>query len=418
MKFAPKPENDFTQFIKAYYDECRARCNKIEGIAGKWMFRDLIPGMSDFDTRFIVSDDMTVDDWCVMSDAVGEAHLNLSLCYPSWSRNLEHLPGINLTWSELVDERCYYPEYKQWAFHHSEKPQKMSNARQILNLRPWDTKDEYFHLKKFCLYYGRYNRTIDPAINLGIHENKYPLHSRIMHYFAPPAHSAMILLKKRNITGKFEALEIAGKTFPELKCWDIIWEILHANYETPKWYDEPYITELEDVLEEALKVFAVHLSDTSSIVPKTAGLDISKWRKTLKEVSIDPVMTIFDKTKFSRLMKGRLKFYANAPGHFDSTWLIQNELGRMNDNLFKAPFSIFWKLKTGKHIDNPENILDELKGILTNREIDAVKAFTKHLSSNWQNGKERKTAEAVAETFDDFFKALNKISKAAGTMSI
>jgi len=418
MRFAPKPENDFAQFIRTYYDECRARFDKIEGIAGKWMFRDLIPGMSDFDTRFIVSDDMTVDDWCVMSDAVGEAHLSLCQCYPSWSRNLEHLPGINLTWSELVDERCYYPEYKQWAFYHSEKPQKISNARQILNLRPWDIKDKYFHLKKFCLYYGRYNRTIDPAINLGVHENKYSLHSRIMHYFAPPAHSAMILLKQHNISGKFEALEIANKMFPELKCWDIIWEILHGNYETSKWYEEPYLTELENLLEEALKAFAVRLFDISSIIPKTAGLDISKWKEALKEFPIDPVMVIFDKAKFSRLMKGRLKFYANAPAHFDFTWLIQNELGRMENNLFKVPFSTFWKLKTGKYIEDPETILDELKDILTAREIDATKTFTKLLSSNWENGKERETASAVAEVFDDFFKALNKVSKAARIMSV
>ena len=181
MRFAPKPENDFAHYIRTYYDECHSRCSKIEAIAGTWAFRDLIPGMSDFDTRFIVSDDMSDADWCEMSDAVGDAHLALCRRYPFWSRNLEHLPGLNLTWSEFVDERFYYPEYKQWSFYHSETPKRLSDSLNEIFGRPWDIKDEYFHLKKFCLYYGSYNRSIDPAINLGVHENKYPLHSRIMH---------------------------------------------------------------------------------------------------------------------------------------------------------------------------------------------------------------------------------------------
>ena len=71
MKFAPRPENDFADYIRTYYEACRYHCDKIEAIAGKWMFRDLLPGMSDFDTRFIVNDGMTVDDWCELSTTIG-----------------------------------------------------------------------------------------------------------------------------------------------------------------------------------------------------------------------------------------------------------------------------------------------------------------------------------------------------------
>ena len=114
MKFAPKPENDFAEFIRIYYRECRYRFDKIEGIAGKWMFRDLTPGMSDFDTRLIASDDMTVDDWCKLSTAVGEVHLMLCEKHHVWARNLEYPPGVNPTWSELASERTYSSEYSHW----------------------------------------------------------------------------------------------------------------------------------------------------------------------------------------------------------------------------------------------------------------------------------------------------------------
>ncbi|MFH1918665.1 MAG: hypothetical protein ABIP48_02085, partial [Planctomycetota bacterium] len=261
MRFAPKPENDFACFIRTYYRECRERFEKIEAIAGKWMFRDLVPGLSDFDARLTVSNRMTADDWCRMSTAVGQTHLALCRKYPAWARNLEHLPGINLTWDELLEERAYYPEYQQWSFYDCEDPGQISAVVDRLGRRGLDAKDEHFHLKRFCTYFGRYDRAIDPPINLGVHANKYALHSRLMHYFTPPVHSAMFLLEKRPFVGKFEALEVASQRFAELKCWDYAWEILAADYMTPKWYEEPHLSELEDALEDGLTAIRDALRD-------------------------------------------------------------------------------------------------------------------------------------------------------------
>lgn len=411
MKFAPRPENDFLHYIKTYYEECRYRFEKIEAIAGKWTFRDLLPGMSDFDTRFIVDDSMTVDDWCKMSEAVGKAHLYLCQKYPSWIRNLEHLPGINLTWEEFTSERMYYPEYNQWSFYFTDVPEKLYSAKEKLKARPWDIKDEYFHLKKFCAYFGRYNRTIDPPVNLGVHENKYPLHSRIMHYFNPPVMSAVCIIHRRHFAGKFEVFEIAEKIFPELKCWEIINEILHAYYETPKWYEEPYLTVLEDELEKALNVILKRLRDYVTIIPESAGVDISLWKKCLADIKIDPAFVLFENVKFSRLMKGRLLFYAYAPEYFKTDWLIANELKRIGNNFFKVPFQTYWQIKKGESIDEPVKIIDNLKNILSNIEIDAVKRFISLTNKKWKAGEEKKIAIEIAGIFDDFYHALNKLTK-------
>ena len=412
MKFAPRPENDFAQFIRAYYDECRYRFDRIEAIAGKWMFRDLVPGMSDFDTRFILRDDMTVDDWCRMSTAIGEAHHTLCRKIPGWARNLEHLPGINLTWSELADERLYYPEYQQWSFYHAETPARVSKALERFVRRPWDSKDEYFYLKKFCLFYGRYDRKIDPPINLGVHENKYALHSRLMHYFNPPVLSAVCLLLKKNIPGKFDAFEMAGRLFPDLKCWEMLNEIFNAGYEIPKWYAEPRLVELENTLEKALAVIAERLRSIVTLIPASAGSDISKWKQALQQVPIDPALIIFENAKFSRLMKGRLWFYANISEHFDSTWLIQNELRRLGNNFFRVPFRTYWKIKTGETVADPVAILDQLRGALTDGEIAATREFARLTPGTWETGKERVIALAICDVFDDFFRALTKLTQA------
>ena len=71
MVFEPAPENDFAEFIETYYEQCRRVVPEIEAIGGKWEFEDLLPGMSDFDYRFIYADGMTAEDWCRAADAAG-----------------------------------------------------------------------------------------------------------------------------------------------------------------------------------------------------------------------------------------------------------------------------------------------------------------------------------------------------------
>lgn len=413
MIFAPKPENDFAHYVKTYYLQCLSYFDGIEAIAGKWMFRDLIPGMSDFDTRFIVRDGMTPQDWCRMSMAVGEAHLALCRKYPCWARNLEHLPGINLTWSELTSEKNYYPECQQWTFYHSACPAKLNSALDWLANRPWDKKDEYFHLKKFCAYYGRYNRSIDSAINLGVHENKYPLHSRIMHYFTPAVQAAISLLEKRGVAGKFDALEMAQRIFPELTCWKHVNEILRANYVVPKWYREPFVSRLEDMLELALREMAAKLRPTLTLIPRELELDVSEWRRELQTVPVDPTLLISETTRFSRLMKGRLYFYAQAPAHFETSWLIGHELRRIGKNFFHIPFAAYWELKTGQVITDATTILQDLCGeLLTPTEVAATREFARLTPSPWPKAEEKQVALSVVDVFDSFFEGLTKVRNA------
>lgn len=419
MVFARKPENDFASYIHAYYRACQRRFDGIEAIAGKWMFRDLMPGMSDFDTRLIVRDGMKAEDWCRMSTAIGEAHLELCRKYPCWARNLEHLPGINLSWSELVSENTYYPEFQQWSFYYSENPSKVGAALEWLGNRIWDAKDEYFHLRKFSSYFGRYNRSIDPPINMGIHKNKYALHSRIMHYFTPAVQSAMSLLEKRSVAGKFDALEIAQRRFPKLNCWGAVNEILHANYEVPRRYEEPLLSELEDDLEDALRLISRDVRSTLTFTAQSLGEDASTWNNNLQKAVVDPALVIFDSIKFSRLMKGRLFFYVNAPEHFETAWLIGNELKRIGRDFFRIPFATYWKIKTGEQVFDPVSILDELRGkLLTPAEVAATKEFARLTPGCWEPGQERTIALAIANVFDEFYSALSCLFESVTTRTL
>lgn len=411
-KFEPKPENDFREFIDLYYEECRSRVPRIAAIAGKWTFEDLIPGLSDFDTRFIVEDGMTTDDWCAMSAAVGEVHLDLCERFPHWARNLEHLPGINLTWSELTGPQTYYAEYPQWSFHKTTDPERLRKAESYLANRPWDEMDEYFHLKKFCLYYGRYNRTIDPPINLGPFENKYPLHSRFMHYFCPPVQSALSILEKRPIRGKMETFRLLCERFGDVSVFRETLEAVDRHYEIPELYEEPRLTHLEDRLEAALEMLRDRIAPELTLVPNPTKKSVEEWKACVAQAHVSSVMRIFDGAKFSRLMKGRLRFYANVPRHFDSIWCIENELLRIGNSFFRIPFGLFWQTMTGETVANPADIVPRLcPDPLTEDEVEAVLEFDRLTPGHWEPGQQKQLALAIADIFDTFYSALSKIAE-------
>src|SRR4051794_24647414 len=86
INFTPAPANDFDAFRREYFARCRARVPQICAVAAKWSFEDLIPGLSDFDTRFIVANGMTPDDWKRMSLEVGRVHTEMAREFPHWAR--------------------------------------------------------------------------------------------------------------------------------------------------------------------------------------------------------------------------------------------------------------------------------------------------------------------------------------------
>lgn len=409
MRFTPRPENDFPEFIRTYYEKCKEKAPRIEVIVGKWTFEDLIPGMSDFDTRFIVTDNMTPQDWCDMSEAVGEVHLALCNEFPHWARILEHLPGVNMTWQELQSGETYFPECHQWSAYFGKKETFESTIAELKN-RGFTAKDEFFHLKKFFLYYDAYDRDIDPAINLGHFENKYPLHSRITHYFNPPLQSAISVIRREWVRGKREAFLLAKKIFPEPEFMEYLLDIIDRHYEIEELYKEPALSELEERLFNYLKNVFHHLRKKITIVQVENADNPSEYREKLNGIVLDPCMQIFESAKFSRLMKGRLKFYARAGRFFDSKWLIRNELSRIGKSFFANPFTIYWKAFGDGKAFPPLEIAKNLSGEIFNQtDLSFIKRFSDLTMHGYQQGEELKIAEQIAEVMDGFYLALDKL---------
>lgn len=410
MKFEPAPENTFLQFICEYHARCRRYVPKIHAAAAKWSFEDLIPGLSDFDTRFIVDDSMTAADWAAMSLAVGQVHTMMCREFPHWARNLEHLPGVNLTVGEVTDDRLFYPEFAQWRFYEGD-PSTIANIEQNLARRQWSSRDEHHHLKKFALFYGPYLRGIDPPVNLGAWESKYPLHSRFMHYFSPPVQAAVSLVLKRNVRGKFEALKLARELFEQPKTIDRLFQAVDRHYEMPSWYQEPALGELERELERYLQRVWAKLAGHVSLVCPRDGDDAAQVRQKVGAVASDPVQAFFESAKFCRLLKGRLLFYAQDIPHFDSAWLIRNELGRAAANFYIRPLTIYGKVKFGAEL-SPHEVLQRLQGpVLSADQVAGMQRFADVAAEKIHPGYERAQAMKVAEGFEVVPVVLGKLSE-------
>lgn len=411
MIFAPKPKNEFNEFMMMYYEQCRSKIPQIEALAAKWNFEDLIPGMSDYDTRFIYSE-MTVDDWCNASMSIGDVHLDICSKYPKWARILEHLPGINLTWDEFTDDNLYYPEYHQWTIYHSHNESKLESAQEYLADHQWDSRDEYFFLKKFLTYYGPYDRKIDPAVNLKEFENKYPLHSRFMHYFVPPLQAAVCVIQKRPIRGKMESVLEAKKIFPKLAVLDELIEAVEKHYEFEHLYFEPDISELEKKLYDALTEISKYLGKHITIFDKVSDTTPIEWKKLLKTYKVNPLLNVFDNAKWSRQMKGRLYFYANAPKHFDSQWCIEIELNRIHNMFFAVPYKTYWELTTGQTATDLVDIVKNLTGtVLTAKQADSTLKYHYLTSRKWDQADYKKPALEIVEIYEDFYRGLYNLTE-------
>lgn len=413
MRFAPCPSNDFAAFIAAYFERCRRRVPEIEGNAGKWCFEDLIPGLSDFDTRFFVKDSMTADDWCRMSMEVGHVHFELARENKGWARNLEHLPGVNLTWSELMDPRQYFTEFSQWSFYHGD-PLRLEAARSMAGGHAWTDDDERYHWKKIAIYYGRYNRTIDPAINLGPYENKYPLHSRFIHYLAPPVHSAVCLAERRTTPGKLQAMRRAEKLFPNAATMRRVLDLVAAHYESPSELREPGLTRLDEELERYLEGVVDALVEGGAPVKCAARPTVDELKRATAALGGQPTFAqLFENAKFARLMKGRLWFYSQELAWFDSAPLIRNELNRMRANFHDGPLKLFVRLTTGKDVSAAE-ALAMLEGDgLGGDQAEAFRRFGRASRPECPDVELRQRAREISDLFDPFLHALEALLRRA-----
>jgi hypothetical protein len=297
----------------------------VVALAAKWDKSDLVPGLSDLDFRVICDDSTTVEDWVEIDYCTGRLHLEMVRSHPQWNRINEHTAGAGMTISEALGRPFNTPEYAHWSLWWG-RPEWLDRLKAQEAMRQFSADDEYYHLSKFLSYYSPYNHEIDPPINLGRFEAKYPLHSRCWHYFAPPILSAASLLARKNFSGKRAGLTWLRDNGYVAEQVDAVFRQIEAHYETPEQTDAGRLQAFEDFLFSAfrellpLAVGAIkHLDIDRSTQPTDLKIQLAS-------IASDPLVTLIENVRYARIRAGRYYFYTNAPHHFDSKPLMYWEL--------------------------------------------------------------------------------------------
>ena len=280
----------------------------------------------------------------------------------------------------------------------------------MLAAHKWSNRDEVYHLKKVATYFGPYIRGIDPPINMGVWENKYPLHSRFMHYFTPPVQAIVSLAQQRTVRGKLEALRLARETLPNPEVIDLIFHALENHYEIPELYAEPRLTELERQLDDYLRDAWAAITAQVTLIPGSAEDTRETLAAKVNAIAIDPIELFFSSANFTRLMKGRLLFYAQEIPWFDAIWQIKNELGPIVQNFCTAPLEAYALARFGTEL-KADQVLDRLRGnLLTEKEVDGIRKFVEVAGAPLIAGEEKAQAQAAAGIYEPVLSVYEKLN--------
>jgi len=400
---------DFFELTELFSQRCAQALPGFLVTVAKWRPEDLIPGLSDIDTRLICQD-LSPEEWIELDEIVGRIHLELVLERPEWSRKLEHTPGVCLTASEALDEALYQPEMHHWSYYYGD--QKLYfQIRDYLRNKPWCDRDEYYHLKRWLMFWGPYNREIDPPINIAPPiERKYLLHSRAMHYFIPSLQAALSLIKRRAVHGKKETLYRWMEIYPHERVLEEVAEMLDKHYEVKALEDEEEMYAFEERCFVFLRKIAPQVLDAVTIVELEGEKTMESLKAKLAQHPTDPLMTIYNGLRFSRIRRGRYLFYLNAPDYFATDWLIWNEM-RWLSNVFTASiFEAYARLRWGKKGASVNEVVALLTPhFLSVEEGKIVKELFKMTLTRPDYRQARRFMRRAVEIFKDYYLILEKI---------
>ena len=386
-------------------DELSKTNPHVIALVAKWDKTDLVPGLSDMDFRVICDDKTSVEDWIEIDRAMGQIHLEMVRSHPEWNRINEHTPGAGMTVSEVMNKDFYNPEYAVWHLWWGQC-EWLDELKSCLSARPFGYSDEYFHFTRFLNYYSPYIHGIDPGHNLGVFENKYPLHSRCWHYFAPPMLSAASLLARTNFSGKRESLSWLRDNGFVAEQVEAVLQQVDAHYETRELDGPKRLEKYEECLFKAFEQIYQPLCKAirNLDVDLTASPDDIKKQLTFRKP--EPLEMFMENLRWARTRAGRYHFYLNAPEHFSTSGLMRDELIWVR-RLTKPVFDIL-RVVLGDQTLTPRQCLSNLD--VKVRPIERKAILHMFDMAHWTSGQEllQNLYQGAVEAYPHYYRLLER----------
>lgn len=331
--------------------------------------------MSDIDYRVLLTADATVEDWIVVDHACGEIHQQLARAHRQWWRILEHTPGAGQSDAELLDERRYHPELRFWHVAHGSSDLLKAMIRRFED-KPWEYRDELYHLKRLTYFYSPYQQGIDPPINLAGYEREYDMHSRCWHYFAPAMLSVASLLRGRGFEGKRAALNWLGQRFPHHAIWRRVIDIVDARYDVAETTNLGLRAQFDEQMFDVFKDMLGPVRQSLRFMAWPVEVEPVAMKQQLQgDTSVEgAMMALTDAVRFARIRLGRYLFYIDPPEGFDAGHALCDEAQWLGV-AYRTPLQV-----GAAHLDldaeaPPERVFSQIVGrALTQDESTSLKA--------------------------------------------
>jgi hypothetical protein len=401
---------DFFELIDWFGERWSAEFPAFAVWTCKWRPEDLIPGLSDLDAR-VICDDIGPEEWVRLDELAAQTQLEVLLARPEWARKLEHTPGVCSTKSEVLDPALFQPEMRTWDYYWGDR-QVFNEIREFVRSRGWEPVDEYYFLaQRFVPWCTPYNRSIDPPINIPAHIlPKYALHSRVMHYFVPCIMAGLPVITRHTVTGKREALYRWLQLYPNEPVLHEAIHLLDVNYEVSWLEDEQQWYAFEERLWRFIQKITPEVLRAVTIVDLGDDLSLTNLRRQLSALPGEPMMTLYNGVRFSRIRKGRWVFYLNAPDWFDSGHVSQWEIRWLASTFTRSLFDAYSQLKFGQKglpLDEllslvPPNLVDE-----NDRRI--VRQVFAAGSGKPTAAEARERLRQAADVYSDYYRLLERL---------
>lgn len=400
---------EFFELAEQYGARCAAAFPETCLVVAKWRPEDLIPGLSDLDSRMIC-DNMTPERWLAFEAQAAEVQLELMRERPEWSRKLEHTPGTCVSSDELLDEALYESEMHTWNYYWGD-PELYLRFQQYLSRKPWDERDEYYQLKRWLMFWGRYDRNLDPIINVAKPlEFKYTLHSRCMHYFVPALQAALGLLPRKPVHGKRETLYRWLEVYPRERVLHEVAEAMDRQYNVRLFKDPNELDGFDDRLFAFLRKLAPQVLDAVTIVNLDGRRTMDHLKAKLKEYPRHPVQAIFHAVRVFRIRKGRYYCYLRAPEYFETNIMIPREVTLLGKYTVDGLWKTYARLRWGRDDLSVDEILQRLHpGFLSREELDVALEIKRDFGTKMDCEEATRFMIWAQDTFPIYYLVLERV---------
>jgi hypothetical protein len=198
--------------------------------------------------------------------------------------------------------------------------------------------------------------------------------------------------------------------YPNAQVLHEVAHMLDVNYEVDWLESEQEWHAFEERLWQFIQEITPEVLRAVTIVDLGDDLSMANLRKKLREIPGEPMMTLYNGVRFSRIRKGRWVYYLNAPDFFDTGHVCQWEIRWLASTFTTPLFDAYAQVKWGKQGLPLEEILSLMSPDLVDEQGKRIARQVFAAAAGEPTGAEaRERLRQAAEVYSDYYLLLERM---------